>query len=62
MAEQATEYECDECGATFRDADALTKHRAIHETGMQEKQELEQGTLPPAPNDNPSMPGPGPNL
>jgi hypothetical protein len=32
MAEQAAQYKCDVCGATFKDADALTKHKVIHES------------------------------
>jgi hypothetical protein len=63
MAEQSTEYKCDVCGATFREADALTKHRAVHDSKA-EKEDLEQGTEKPT--QNPSMPGqspgPGPML
>jgi hypothetical protein len=47
-------FRCEACGATFRDQDALLKHRVVHETD--DKTELEQGlheptehpTLPPA--------------
>ena len=42
MAEQSTEYKCDLCGATFKQADALTKHMAIHDTAKAEKKDLEQ--------------------
>ncbi len=64
MAEQATQYKCDTCGATFKDADALTKHKAVHQSSKPEKKELEQGTRPPTQNPsvtNPS-PSPGPTL
>jgi hypothetical protein len=60
MAEQATQYKCDVCGATFRDADALTKHRAVHEATRPEKQDLEQGTQPPTQNPSVTNPGPSP--
>jgi uncharacterized Zn-finger protein len=64
MAEQSTEFRCDICGATFKEADALTKHRAIHDTSKQDNEDLEQGTEKPT--QNPSMPvqppGPGPAL
>jgi hypothetical protein len=64
MAEQSTQYRCDVCGATFKDADALTKHKAVHEAAKPEKRVLEQGTQKPT--QNPSMPGqsptPGPSL
>jgi hypothetical protein len=59
MAEQTTEYKCDMCGATFKEADALTKHRAVHDTNRAEEKDLEQGTEKPT--QNPSMPGQSPN-
>lgn len=62
MAKQAAEYKCDICGATFKDGDALTKHRSVHGTSNPEKEDLEQGTQNPTLD--PSMPGrqpsPGP--
>lgn len=58
MAEQSTQYTCDTCGATFKDADALIKHRAVHDTGKEENEELEQGTQEPT--QNPSMPDQSP--
>jgi hypothetical protein len=45
MESQTSEYKCDVCGAVFRDADALTKHMAIHSAS--DDGELEQGTTPP---------------
>jgi len=47
-------FKCEECGATFRDGDALEKHRRVHqkseskdlETGIQEP--LEHPSLPPS--------------
>jgi hypothetical protein len=59
MAEQSTQYKCDICGATFKEADALTKHRAVHDAGKTDKKDLEQGTEKPT--QNPSMPGQSPN-
>lgn len=64
MAEQTAEYRCEICGATFKDPDALTKHRAVHGANVPEKEDLEQGTQ--SPMLNPSMPDepptPGPML
>ena len=64
MAEQEEQYKCEVCGATFRDADALTKHMGVHDSAKPEKRDLEQGTQKPT--QNPSMPGqspsPGPTL
>jgi hypothetical protein len=48
-------FKCEECGATFRDADALEKHRRVHERGND--RQLETGTSPPL--ENPSMPPSG---
>lgn len=64
MAEQAAQYKCDICGATFRDADALTKHKLVHEgEAKPEKEDLEQGTQPPTQNPTITNPGgPGPAL
>jgi hypothetical protein len=63
MAEQSQQYKCETCGAIFKDADALTKHMAVHDNAKP-KQNLEQGT--DRPTQNPSMPGqspsPGPSL
>lgn len=53
MKQQTTELQCDICGATFRDRDALTKHLRVHERAEAEGH-LEQGTQPPA--ESPSMP------
>ncbi len=58
MENQLATYECDICGTKFRDADALAKHRKIHETG--EKKELEQGTTPPMGGSD--LPAGGPTL
>jgi hypothetical protein len=64
MAEQTAQYRCDICGATFKDAESLTKHRPVHEASRASKKDLEQGT--DKPTQNPSMPGqspsPGPSL
>jgi hypothetical protein len=67
MAEQETELKCDVCGAVFRDADALTKHRAIHQGGggsAEDEKPLEQGTEKPMqdPSINPPSPSPSPTL
>ena len=64
MAEQTAQYRCDICGATFKDADSLTKHRPVHGTDKTDKEDLEQGTQkptsdPPMPD---KLPSPGPTL
>jgi uncharacterized C2H2 Zn-finger protein len=46
---------CDVCGATFRDSDALEKHRRVHEKA--EDHELEQGTQQPM--EHPTLPPSG---
>jgi DNA-directed RNA polymerase subunit M/transcription elongation factor TFIIS len=48
-------FRCEACGATFRDADALQKHRVVHE--QSNNKELEQGTQEPM--QRPSMPPAG---
>lgn len=61
MAEQAATFKCDLCGAEFEDADALTKHMAVHGTGgeskAEDKEPLEQGAE--SPTVAPTMPGSG---
>lgn len=47
LIDQTEQYRCDLCGATFRDPDALEKHRRTHMSTEDEKKELEQGTNPP---------------
>jgi hypothetical protein len=59
MAEQETQYKCDICGAVFRDAESLTKHMPVHDTGKTSKEDLQQGTQKPT--QNPSMPGQSPS-
>jgi hypothetical protein len=61
MAEQTAQYKCDVCGAVFKDADALTKHRVVHESNKANpKEPLEQGTEKPT--QDPSITSPGPTL
>ncbi|MDA4117193.1 MAG: C2H2-type zinc finger protein [Thaumarchaeota archaeon] len=61
MAEQAAQYKCDVCGATFKEADALTKHKVIHESNdTGPNAPLEQGTEKPT--QDPSITSPGPTL
>ncbi len=60
MAEQAAQYKCDVCGATFKDADALTKHNAVHQSSKPENEELEQGTQTPTQNPSVTNPSPSP--
>ena len=56
---QESKLECEICGATFRDSDALAKHVLIHEKSTDEGK-LEQGTQPPTENPTipPMVPGP----
>ena len=58
MDKQENTYRCDQCGATFRDADALVKHQRVHSGGEEEKRDLEQGTEEPM--ESPSLPPGGP--
>jgi hypothetical protein len=67
MNEQTAQYKCDVCGATFRDADSLAKHMAVHDNAKnvdnEGKKDLEQGTDKPTADPSISNPGsPGPTL
>jgi hypothetical protein len=59
MDKQENMYKCEVCGATFKDPDALVKHRLVH-SGADEgqKDELEQGTEQPT--QTPTLPPTGP--
>ena len=62
------EYKCEKCGATFRDPDALEKHKAVHEikardistTNAHEEKDKEQPTAQRGGLPRPSSPTPSP--
>ena len=66
MENQSSEYECEICGATFRDADALTKHMQIHGNTRDKQPDGEgEAQKPPVnprlpPEERPSQPEPMP--
>jgi hypothetical protein len=63
-SEQETQlFKCDKCGATFKDADALEKHRRVHEhrdSGKPPEQDAEPSLA--SPRVPPTGPSPIPNL
>jgi C2H2-type zinc finger len=61
MEKQEGEFKCDQCGATFKDADALLKHKKVHQGKKseknQEKEPLEQGLERPTGTGDLPQPG-----
>ena len=66
MEKQSSEYECEICGTTFKDADALTKHMQIHGSTRDKLPDAEEETQHPSVNprlpleERPTQPEPMP--